>query len=140
VSAPRFTVGVGASSAATAAEIHQLVTVALAEAGIDAEHVACVGTVTGRAADPGLVALGWPVIGYAPAVLAGVDVPSPASERARRELGTGSVAEAAALLAAGPGARIVLPRRRSRRATAAIATRPDGTPRPSPDAGGDTVP
>jgi len=66
--------------------------------------------------------LGVPVIGVAPEALAAVRVltDSPASRAAR---GTGSVAEASALAAAGPGARLLGPRVVSadRMATCALA-------------------
>ena len=67
-------------------------------------------------------ALGLPVIGVAPAGLAeaSTHTHSPASQAAR---GTGSVAEASALSAAGKGARLITPRHISpdRMATCAIA-------------------
>lgn len=67
-------------------------------------------------------ALGLPLIGLAPGRLAGVPTPTrSAASRAAR--GTGSVAEAAALVAAGPGARLIAGRFISadRMATCAIA-------------------
>ncbi|MFI0474077.1 cobalamin biosynthesis protein [Halomonas sp. HMF6819] len=50
------------------------------------------------------------------------------SARSHQAFGTGSVAEAAALLAAGPGARLLAPRLISndRKATAALAVAPKG--------------
>lgn len=50
------------------------------------------------------------------------------SARSHQAFGTGSVAEAAALLAAGPGARLLAPRLISndRKATAALAVAPTG--------------
>lgn len=67
-------------------------------------------------------ALGLPLVGLAPEVLAEVATPtrSAASLKAR---GTGSVAESSALAAAGPGARLLSPRQISpdRLATCAIA-------------------
>ena len=69
-------------------------------------------------------ALGLPLIALAPAALAGIDTPtrSHASLAARQ---SGSVAEATALAAAGPGARLAGPRAISadRMATCAIAIR-----------------
>lgn len=46
------------------------------------------------------------------------------SERTQRAVGFGSVAEAAALAAAGPGARLLLPRIASARVTCALAEAP----------------
>jgi len=71
-------------------------------------------------------ALGLPVIAVRPADLTAqrTTTTSAASTTAR---GTGSVAEAAALAAAGPGARLLAPRAIStdRRATCALAEGPD---------------
>ncbi|GHC88435.1 cobalamin biosynthesis protein [Novosphingobium pokkalii] len=68
-------------------------------------------------------ALGLPLLAIAAPALAGCATPtrSPASLRAR---GTGSLAEAAALAGAGPGARLLAPRCVSpdRTATCALAT------------------
>lgn len=63
-----------------------------------------------------------PVRGIAPAALAAVDTQT-RSDRVARRFGAGSLAEAAALAAAGPGARLLQPRAVSRdgMATAAIA-------------------
>lgn len=70
-------------------------------------------------------ALGVPVVGVTPEALATMNTHtrSAASLAAR---GTGSVAEAAALAAAGPGARLLQPRRISpdRKATCALAQGP----------------
>lgn len=67
-------------------------------------------------------ALGLPLTGISPEALAGVSTRTDsAASRAAR--GTGSLAEAAALAAAGPGARLLTPRHIStdRMATCAIA-------------------
>jgi cobalt-precorrin 5A hydrolase/precorrin-3B C17-methyltransferase len=69
--------------------------------------------VTGAAGDGDLVA-------FPAALLAAVDVPNPSSTVADA-VGTPSVAEAAALLAAGPGARLVVDKQRGPTATAAVA-------------------
>ncbi|SOH94264.1 cobalt-precorrin 5A hydrolase [Monaibacterium marinum] len=66
--------------------------------------------------------LGWPVIGVSDVEIAAMQTPSH-SERVFAQLGTGSLAEAAALVAAGPDARLLVTRRISSdgMATAAIA-------------------
>ncbi|MFI1967554.1 cobalamin biosynthesis protein [Streptomyces cinnamoneus] len=118
-------VGVGACRDVAAAEVLALVEHALAEAGGGA--VAALATVDVRADEPGMLAaaarLGVPLTAYAPGVLAAQPVPHP-SEAARRALGTPGVAEAAALLAAGPGAVLAVPKRKSAHVTAAVACRP----------------
>ncbi|MBL1079001.1 cobalamin biosynthesis protein [Nocardia sp. 2] len=69
-------------------------------------EIVCLATVDRRAGEPGLMEaaalLGVPVVGFASAQLAAVEVPNP-SERTAAALGTSSVAEAAAVLAAGGG-------------------------------------
>jgi cobalt-precorrin 5A hydrolase/precorrin-3B C17-methyltransferase len=119
---PSLVVGVGASTGAPAAEVADLLGAALAGAGLAQESVTEMATIDRRAGDEAVVALGLPVRAFPAAALAAVDVPSP-SEVVRAAVGTGSVAEAAALLAAGPGAELVVPKRKSAMATVALARR-----------------
>jgi len=65
-------------------------------------------------------ALDRPMVSFPASILAVVDVPDP-SEVVAAAVGTPSVAEAAALLAAGPGARLVVGKQRGPAATAAVA-------------------
>lgn len=94
---------------------------ALARAGGGAEAIA---TAAGKAAElrPLAAALNLPLIAVPEAALAGQPVAT-RSARVRAIYGTGSLAEAAALAAAGPGARLLAPRAVSqdKAATAAIA-------------------
>ncbi|HEX2274482.1 MAG TPA: precorrin-3B C(17)-methyltransferase [Acidimicrobiales bacterium] len=121
---PSLVVGVGASTGAPAAEVAGLVASALRRAGLDAAAVAEVATIDRRAADPAIGALGLPVRAFPAAELAavGAGVPSPSAVVAAA-VGTPSVAEAAALLAAGPGARLVVTKIASAHATVAVARR-----------------
>ncbi|MET9653063.1 Rv2231c family pyridoxal phosphate-dependent protein CobC [Streptomyces sp. NPDC006460] len=119
--------GVGARSGVGADEVTGLLESALREAGLPVSAVRVLATVATRAAEPGITGtaerLGVPVRAYPSEVLAGVPVPHP-SAVPLAATGTGSVAEAAALLAAGEaggGAELVVPKRRSRRATCALA-------------------
>lgn len=144
-------VGVGLAGAATPSELADLVDAALAGAGLDRANVAAVATVDHRAAHPAVLALGRPVVAFPAAVLVAVRRPAappvsptsaaPAGPTARSGLAEpagaprgGSVgaagapaaarravAEPAALLAAGPGAVLVVAKRRSARATVAVA-------------------
>ncbi len=120
-------VGVGACRDAAADEVLALVERTVAEAGAAMGAVTALATVDVRAAEPGVLAvaarLGVPVTAYAPHELAAQPVPHP-SDTARRALGTAGVAEAAALLAAGPGAVLVVAKRKSAQATCAIARGP----------------
>lgn len=95
---------------------------AIAALGLDGFDV--VATIDTRATEPAVMALaaGRSLRSYPAAVLDTVDVPSP-SAVVRRLTGTGSVAEAAALLAArelGNGA-LVTPKQRGRGVTVAAA-------------------
>ena len=115
-------VGVGASSDAPAGEAQALLDQVLADAGLSHDAVATVATVDRRAADPVITSLGLPVRAFTSADLAPVEVPNP-SDVVLDEVGTASVAEAAALLAAGPGAELVVTKRKAAAATIAIARR-----------------
>jgi cobalt-precorrin 5A hydrolase/precorrin-3B C17-methyltransferase len=121
---PSLVVGVGASTGAPAAEVADLVASALRRAGLAAAAVAEVATIDRRAGDPAVGALGLPVRAFTAAELAAVaaEVPSP-SPAVEAAVGTPSVAEAAALLAAGPGARLVVTKTASAHATVAVARR-----------------
>ncbi|MFF5424033.1 MULTISPECIES: Rv2231c family pyridoxal phosphate-dependent protein CobC [unclassified Streptomyces] len=125
-------VGVGGRSGVSAAEVLALVAECLREAGVTAGAVRALATLDSRAAEPGIVAaaasLGVPVRGFAAGELAAVPVPHP-SRVPLVAAGTASVAEAAALRAAGEGAVLLVPKRKTRRATCAVAAfvpiRPD---------------
>lgn len=130
---PSLSVGIGAGRGVGADEVIGLVRRVLEEAGLAPRHVAELATVDAKAGEPGLLAaadrLDLPLRSYPAAVLAAVEVPNP-SDAARAAVGTPSVAEAAALTAAGGGAWLVVPKVRSAgadgaagMATAAVARR-----------------
>ncbi|HEY4378160.1 MAG TPA: precorrin-6y C5,15-methyltransferase (decarboxylating) subunit CbiE, partial [Acidimicrobiales bacterium] len=114
-------VGVGCSSHATAAEVAEVAAEALRASGGAAAHE--VATIDRRADHPAVIALAGdrPLHLLPSELLALVDVPHP-SATVEGAVGTPSVAEAAALLAAGPGARLVATKHRNATATAAVAT------------------
>jgi cobalt-precorrin 5A hydrolase/precorrin-3B C17-methyltransferase len=120
-------VGVGASTDAPADAARELLDEVLADTGLSPEAVAVVATIDRRAGDPVVTSLGLPIRSFTADDLAGIDVPNP-SEVVRDEVGTASVAEAAALLAGGPGAELVVAKRKAATATVAIARRraPEG--------------
>ena len=124
---PSLVLGAGASRGVTAAEVGDLMDKVLVDAGLSAASVRQVATVDLKEDERGLVEAarerGWEITGFAPADLAVVAVPNP-SEAVHTAIGTPSVAEAAALLAAGPGAVLAAHKRKSPRATVAVARRP----------------
>lgn len=126
MTAPRPVAGIGFRRATTAAEIVALLRRALGEAGIAPERLAALATAADRADEPAIraaaAAFGLVPTALDAATLASVDARvvtrSPRIEASR---GVGSVAEAAALACAGPGAHLLLPRIASAGATCALA-------------------
>jgi cobalt-precorrin 5A hydrolase / cobalt-factor III methyltransferase / precorrin-3B C17-methyltransferase len=124
---PSLVVGVGCSRGASADEILGLIDETLAEAGLCPESVSGLATVDAKRNEAGLVEAaarrGWPLACFPATRLASVPVPNP-SDAALAAVGTPSVAEAAALAAGGT---LVVPKRKSAHATAAVArVRPRG--------------
>lgn len=124
---PSLVLGIGASRGVSTDEIADLVERVLAEAGLAAESVCAVATADVKADEAGLVAYaagrGLPLVTFPADRLAAVAVPNP-SEVVRAAVGTPSVAEAAALLAAGTrgrGAELVAGKTASAMATVAVA-------------------
>lgn len=127
---PSLVVGVGASRGAEAAEAAELLTAALAAAGSSALAIRVLATADIKREEAALQALaaqlGVGLECWTAAELAQVSVPHP-SEAVRAAVGTPSVAEAAALLSAGPGAVLVAPKHIGRTVTLAVARqRPRG--------------
>jgi cobalt-precorrin 5A hydrolase/precorrin-3B C17-methyltransferase len=123
-------VGVGCSLGCTSDELLDLVDASMREAGVGTEPVGTLATADRRAEEPGVVTAarhrGWPLATYTAEQLAGVAVPTPSAVVAAH-VGTPSVAEAAALLGAGAD-RLLLEKRRSARATCALARSETGDP------------
>ncbi|GAA1372998.1 precorrin-3B C(17)-methyltransferase [Catellatospora chokoriensis] len=124
---PSLVLGIGASRGVSEGEIAELVARVLDEAGLAAESVCAVATADVKADEAGLVAYaasgGLPLLTFSAAELAAVPVPNP-SEVVRAAVGTPSVAEAAALLAArarGREAALVAGKTASAMATVAVA-------------------
>ncbi len=114
--------GIGASSGAPVDEVATLLARALAGAGLARASVGEIATADIKRDEPAIVALGLPVRTFDSAALAAVVVPNP-SDAVLAAVGTASVAEAAALLAAGRGAQLVVTKQKSASATVAIARR-----------------
>ncbi len=123
---PVLAVGVGTERNVPADSLIPLVDRTLAEAGASADAVACIASLDLKVAEPAVHALA-----------AHLDVPArflareelearagdlaTPSEAVRRAVGVAGVAEAAALAAAGPGSRLLMPKRRGERVTCALA-------------------
>lgn len=118
--------GIGFRHAASAHEIAELVARALDAAGFDAARLHALATAEDRALDLAFRAaaerFGVPALGLAPGALRAVDARVPTrSSRIEAARGVGSLAEAAALAAAGEEAVLVLPRIAGPVATCALA-------------------
>jgi cobalt-precorrin 5A hydrolase/precorrin-3B C17-methyltransferase len=124
-------IGVGASSGADSHRLASLVDQTLAGAGLAPESVGAIATLDRKAEEPAIVSLaerwGVEIRTFPAAQLADVDVPTPSSVVAAA-VGTPSVSEAAALLAAGADAILVVAKQISVDSTVAVArrARPEG--------------
>jgi cobalt-precorrin 5A hydrolase / precorrin-3B C17-methyltransferase len=123
---PVLALGIGCERGCSAEEISNLACSALAEAGLASGAVAAIVSVELKLAEPGIHALaaelGVPARFFSASRLL-VETPrlSERSPAAFRATGCWGVAEGAALAAAGPDGVLVVPKRKSRRATCAIA-------------------
>jgi cobalt-precorrin 5A hydrolase/precorrin-3B C17-methyltransferase len=126
---PVLALGVGCERGAPAAELSALARAALAEAGLSPHAVACIVSLALKAAEPAIHALaeelGRPArfIDAATAAAQAERLPSP-SPVVEAAVGVPGVAEAAALAAAGPDGRLLVPKRKSARCTVAVALAP----------------
>jgi cobalt-precorrin 5A hydrolase/precorrin-3B C17-methyltransferase len=119
---PSLVAGIGASTHADPDAVTALLDTVLAKAGLARAAVGEVATIDRRAHDAALRALGLPIRAFRADQLVRVSVPSPSSTVAHA-VGSPSVAEAAALLAAGPGAVLAVEKHKNDVATVAIARR-----------------
>jgi cobalt-precorrin 5A hydrolase len=117
---------VGARAGVPQAELDQAIERTLAAASRHRTEVAALATLDRRAAEPGPRAVaernGWDLLAFTAVELAAVDAARP-SESVRARAGTPSVAEAAALRAAGPDGVLIAKKRVFPRVTVAIADR-----------------
>ncbi|MHB8595134.1 MAG: precorrin-3B C(17)-methyltransferase, partial [Acidimicrobiales bacterium] len=119
---PSLVVGVGCSTDASPHELEHLLDTTLQGAGLVFESVAQVATIDRRGDHAAVRGLGRPVQTFTAAQLEIVRVPNP-NERVATAVGTQSVAEAAALLAAGRDAVLVVEKHKSGSCTVAVARR-----------------
>jgi cobalt-precorrin 5A hydrolase / precorrin-3B C17-methyltransferase len=119
---PSLVAGAGCSTDAPADEIARLLESTLEDAGLARASVSTLATIDRRVDHPSVRALGLPVRSFCARELASVPVPNPSSA-VNSAVGTPSVAEAAAILAAGSEAELVVAKRVSLSATIAVARR-----------------
>ena len=123
---PVLALGIGCERGCRAAEIAALTKSVLAEAGLDAGAVAAVVSIEVKRDEPAVLALaaalGVPARFFSAArLLAETGRLSERSDAAFRATGCWGVAEGAALAACGEDGVLIVPKRRSRRATCAVA-------------------
>jgi cobalt-precorrin 5A hydrolase/precorrin-3B C17-methyltransferase len=122
---PDLVVGVGCRSGASTAAVREVVTALLDRHGLSLDAVRAFATVRARADEPALRAIaGAALLAFPPEVLDEVEVPN-RSDRVAVAVGTGSVAEAAALHAArtlaGPDGTVTLIAEKAGGGTATVA-------------------
>jgi cobalt-precorrin 5A hydrolase len=118
--------GVGCRKGVRAADIKAAIAAAFAEAGVAASELRLIATVAAKGGEPGMVAaasaMGVPLVLIPPGDLAAAATRATTrSERVLALVGVASVAEAAALAAGGPAARLIAPRLAVGPATCALA-------------------
>ena len=113
-------IGIGCERNTSLSLVEKAIAEALATAGLAEEAVAGMASAERKSDEPALLHLSqnrtWPFRTFAEQALASIEVPNP-SEVVRKEMGTASVAEAAALLAAGEQGRLIQSKQISRAAT-----------------------
>jgi cobalt-precorrin 5A hydrolase len=126
--------GIGCRRGASAAAIESAITAALAHAGLASKRLDLIATAAFKGDEPGIAAAaaarGVRLILVAQADLEHANGRATQSRRVAELMGVGSVAEAAALAAGGPSARLVVPRIVVGPATCALAetTRQEAAP------------
>jgi cobalt-precorrin 5A hydrolase len=123
--------GVGCRAGASAREIEAAIGTALSQAGVESTSLGLIATSTAKANEAGLAAAaqdrGLKLVFVPQAELeAAASRTLTHSQRALAVTGVPSLSEAAALAAAGPGARLLAPRIAVGPATCALAVTGDG--------------
>lgn len=119
--------GIGCRRDASRDEILKALKAALRLRGLALAGLGCLASIDLKAREPGLVAaaheLNLQLRTFAATELDRVETPSP-SPRVKDKVGTTSVSEASALLVAGPGARLLVPKQILGNVTVAVALSP----------------
>jgi cobalt-precorrin 5A hydrolase len=118
--------GVGCRKGVRAAEIEAAITAAFAQAGVARSELRLIATSAAKGGEPGIAAaasaIGVTLVLIPPSDLAAAGLRAATrSERVMAVAGVPSVAEAAALAAGGPAARLIAPRIAVGPATCALA-------------------
>jgi cobalt-precorrin 5A hydrolase len=117
--------GIGCRRGTSAAAIETVIAAALEHAGLTSQRLDLLATAAFKGDEPGIAAAaaarGVPLILVAQADLERAGGRATHSRRVAALMGVGSVAEAAALAAAGPAGRLVVPRIAIGPATCALA-------------------
>lgn len=119
---PSLVLGLGCSSDCAPEELAELVSKTLRDADLDPDAIERAATVDSRCRHPAITALPYLLRSFSAKDLANIEVPNP-STVVESAIGTPSVSEAAALLAAGPGGVLIVAKQKSERATVAVARR-----------------
>jgi cobalt-precorrin 5A hydrolase len=118
--------GVGCRKGVRAADIEAAIMAAFDRAGVATSHLRVIATSAAKGGEPGIAAaasaIGVPLVLIEPGDLAAAGIRATTrSERVMALAGVPSVAEAAALAAGGPDARLIVPRIAVGPATCALA-------------------
>jgi cobalt-precorrin 5A hydrolase len=110
IASPKVAVGLGCDRGTPLATVERALELALSSVSLRTEDVAVLASIDAKSDEAAFLQLAaasrWPLRFYSAAQLAAVSVPNP-SETVRRYMGTPSVSEAAALLAARATALLV---------------------------------
>jgi cobalt-precorrin 5A hydrolase len=122
--------GVGCRKGVRAADIEAAIVAALGRAGVATSQLRLIATSVAKGGEPGIAlaasAIGVPLVLIPPGDLAAAGIRATTrSERVIAVAGVPSVAEAAALAAGGPDARLIVPRIAVGPATCALAATED---------------
>jgi cobalt-precorrin 5A hydrolase/precorrin-3B C17-methyltransferase len=119
-------IGVGCERGTTHEEVSKLIEDTLASHGLSEKSVSCYASIDLKEDEPAIYGLEYTRIRYFSADELNAEshrLKNP-SDYVLAEVGTPSVAEAAALAAAGPDAELIVPKTKSKRATVAVARAP----------------
>ena len=120
----RYTLGIGCRRGVSAKEIESAVSAVLARKGIDSQRIVGAGTAELKRDESGLLEFaaghGLKLSFFDADALNGIETPNP-SDAAWEHVGIHSVSEAAALLSAGPGAKLIVEKVAAASVTVAVA-------------------